>query len=128
MKKFLLLLSGLFATSTLYAQQMANKPIFCAPLQNVVAIAEQRGDYPVMYGDTTLQAQQGTMSAKVIIAHNFQTKTYSIIEVYNTNWACVLALGTKLTIMPPDGGMVPNDNSTDPFKGIPIEPDNSMTL
>lgn len=128
MKKFLLLLSGLFTASTLYAQQMANKPIFCAPLQNIVAIAEKRGDYPVMFGDTNLQAQQGTMAAKVIIAHNFQTKTYSIIEVYNTNWACVLALGTKLTIMPPNGGMVPDDNSTDPFRGIPIDPDNSMAL
>lgn len=129
MKKFLLLLSGLFATSTIYAQQqMANKPIFCAPLQNIVAIAEQRGDYPVMHGDTNLQAPTGTMAAKIIIAHNFETKTYSIIEVYNTNWACVLALGTKLTIMPPDGGMTPNDNSTDPFKGIPIDPDKGIKL
>lgn len=105
---------------------MAQKPVFCAPLKNLVAVAEKRGDIPVMHGDTNLRSSEGgMMTAKVIIAHNFETKTYSIIEVYNPNWGCVLALGTSLVVMPPSAGF---DNETEAFNGMNIDPSDSIQL
>ena len=127
MKKFLLLLSGWFVSSTIYAQQMAQKPIFCAPLDQIVQIAERRGDDPILIGDTVLGTSQGTsMNAKIIIAHNFENKTFSIYEIYNTNWACILGQGTNFLFM--HDLLNKEEMSNDPFKGLNINPDDSVTL
>ena len=127
MKKFLLLLSGLFASSTIYAQQMAQKPILCAPLDQIVQIAEKRGDDPILIGDTVLGTSQGTtMNAKIVIAHNFENKTYSIYEIYNTNWACILGQGTNFLFM--NDFLNKQETRNDPFNGLTINPDDSVSL
>ena len=127
MKKFLLLLSGLFASSTIYAQQMAQKPILCAPLDQIVQIAEDRGDDPILIGDTVLGTSQGTsMNAKIIIAHNFENKTFSIYEIYNTNWACILGQGTNFLFM--NDFLNKQETRNDPFNGLTINPDDSVSL
>ena len=127
MKKFLLLLSGLIASSTIYAQQMAQKPILCAPLDQIVQIAERRGDDPILIGDTVLGTSQGTsMNAKIIIAHNFENKTYSIYEIYNTNWACILGQGTNFLFM--NDFLNKQETRNDPFNGLTINPDDSVSL
>lgn len=99
MKKTLLFLASLLISGSATSQTIAQKPVQCGSFVEVAQMAEQYGEIPILRANANLMTQQGYIQGKLIMSFNKETQSYTVIEVYNENFACVIAAGTKLEFL-----------------------------
>lgn len=129
MKKYLLSISSFLFVASVFAQQgqLSNKPVLCTDFNTAVNIAENKGETPILNGDSLLRAGQKTIPAKIVISYNEDAKTFTIFEFYNPNYVCLLASGNNFTVVGNDVDNNTQEEENDIFKGLDITPPSKNT-